>query len=307
MSLPLPLPLSTLVSTLEKATHAYHNGLDLLMTDDAYDAAIEQLRLVDKNHPFLTKVGSPLLSVCEEVDLPYELPSLNKLKTQEAIDAWSDLSKTNTTFHVSVKLDGCSTLWLPRTKQLFTRGDGMRGRDISSFAQYFKGFATKKGVAEVVRGELIIPISNTPTGKLARNIVAGILNRQTPDPELFAQVRFVAYELIQPLMTPENAFATLASEGFEIADSHLIPKNQMTVEHLSQLFTTMEAASSYQIDGIVLAPNVAERLKKKHTKEKKEKGVENPLDRMAWKTRLNSITKPVPRTAMQVRTIFQKT
>jgi DNA ligase (NAD+) len=118
------------------------------------------------------------------------------------------------------------------------------------------------------------------------------MNRQTPDLELFAQVRFVAYELIQPLMTPENAYAALAAEGFEVAESCLIPKRQMTVEHLSQLFTSMEAASSYQLDGIVIAPNVADRNEKTKRTQKTVKTVKavNPADRMAWKIRVETNT-----------------
>ena len=116
--------MNALVETLTKASYAYHNGLPLTMTDAAFDTAIDQLRAMDPKHPFLSKVGAPL-ATGDEVALPIPLPSLNKIKDQDAITKWSAKCPA-ASYHVSAKLDGCSALWLPQTKKLYTRGDGMR-------------------------------------------------------------------------------------------------------------------------------------------------------------------------------------
>ena len=271
--------MNALVSLLEKASYAYHNGLDPVMTDDAYDAAVEQLRVLDPKHPFLTKVGAPIAG--EEVLLPIPLPSLNKIKDSAAITKWSAKFPA-ATYHVSAKLDGCSALWMP-SKKLYTRGDGLKGRDISAFAPYFQGLVP---TTEPVRGELIMYADSKaiPPGKMARNIVAGALNRKEADPALFAEIRFVAYELIGSAK-PEDAFKQMRAAGFEIARASVI--EELTAERLSQLFTNAESKSPYQMDGIVIAPNVA-RSNNTTVKNKNVKNNKNPDDRVAWKTRLHA-------------------
>jgi len=293
---------STLVSMLEKASYAYHNGLDPIMTDEAYDAAVDQLRDLDPNHPFLTKVGAPI-ACGSEVELPIPLPSLNKIKDSAAIAKWSGKFSAPT-YHVSAKLDGCSALWLPQSKKLYTRGDGLRGRDISAFAPYFAGLVpatttvsagtnatttvsagvttVSAGVTTVsaVRGELIMCANSKaiPEGKMARNIVAGALNRKEADPTLFAEIRFVAYELLDTA-SPEEGFKQMRTAGYEVARAAIIPAAKLTAENLSQVFTAAESKSPYQMDGIVIAPNVV-RTSKHSSK--------NPEDRVAWKTRLTA-------------------
>ena len=295
--------MNTLVDLLEKASYAYHNGLPLLMTDAAFDTAVEQLRSLNPAHPFLSKVGAPL-ATGDEVALPIPLPSLNKIKDQDAITKWVT-KHVAPSYHVSAKLDGCSALWFPQTKKLYTRGDGMRGRDISAFVPYFAGLATST-IVTAVRGELIMRTDSKaiPEGKLARNIVAGALNRKVVDKELFAEIRFIAYELLGCakqhsiagsadgcellgfLMSPEEGYKLLRTAGYETARAAVAPTIDST--KLSQIFDAAEAKSPYQMDGIVVAPNVARPAGYKAEVRKGESV--NPADRVAWKTRLTAQT-----------------
>ena len=266
-----------LVSILEKASYAYHNGLPQLMTDAAFDAAVDKLRDMSPDHPFLSKVGAPV-PTADEVELPIPLPSLNKIKDQAAILKWISKDKhVAPSYHVSAKLDGCSALWLPQIKKLYTRGDGMRGRDISAFAPYFVGLVASPQVT-AVRGELIM---RAPAGKLARNIVAGALNRKEVDKTLFAEIRFIAYELLNVAVTPEAGFKLLRAAGYETARAAIVTTLDAT--SLSQIFDAAEAKSPYQMDGIVVAPNLCRPADYKPL-------LRNPTDRVAWKTRLTAQT-----------------
>jgi NAD-dependent DNA ligase len=121
-----------------------------------------------------------------------------------------------------------------------------------------------------------------PPGKLARNIVAGALNRKEPDPALFAEIRFVAYELIYPsTVVPTQAYRELRLAGLEVARSVVIPAAEMSEAKLSDVFGKAEASSPFQLDGMVVAPDLA----------RPEKAIaavaaaENPGDRVAWKVR----------------------
>ena len=280
--------MNALVKRLEAASYAYHNGQTLLMTDAEFDVGLEALRALDPNHPFLNKVGAPL-ATGDEVTLPIPLPSLNKVKDQLTLTKWA--TKCNgPTYHVSCKLDGCSALWNPNTKKLYTRGDGVKGRDISAFVPYFQGLLDSSSTDIWVRGELIMRTDSAaiPTGKLARNIVAGALNRKEVDSALFKEIRFVAYSLESPQMSPEEGYRFLRTAGFETARAAVIPAADLTATKLSQIFTTAETKSPYQLDGIVIAPNMARPAT--YTPELRGGAAVNPGDRVAWKTRLTAET-----------------
>jgi NAD-dependent DNA ligase len=280
---------TALVTRLQAAANAYHNGLPLLMTDAEFDTGVDALKIAAPDHPFLTQVGAPV-AAGEEVDLPIPLPSLNKIKPDGSLEKW--LAKFGApAYHVSVKLDGCSALWLPATGKLYTRGDGMRGRDISAFVPYIQGLASTSGSMMAVRGELIMRTDSPviPPGKLARNIVAGALNRKDADPALFSAIRFVAYELVAPAdQPPAEAFKQMRRAGFECARDSVLKAADMTPDSLSELFSTVEVKSEYQLDGIVVAPNMA-RLAGWESEVRKGAAV-NPADRVAWKTRLTAST-----------------
>jgi len=282
-----PAEIAALAARLAAAGAAYHNGAaELLMTDDEYDAALERLRAAAPAHPFLKQVGAPV-ATGDEVSLPIPLPSLNKIKPADgSLEKWL-ARNPSTNYHISLKLDGCSALWLPATRRLYTRGDGMRGRDVSAFAPFFQGLpaAAGSGPITAVRGELIMRTDSPaiPPDKLARNIVAGALNRKEPDPALFAEIRFVAYELLEPAtLTPTEAFRQLRLAGYEVARSTALTPDKMTPTDLSELFSLVESKSPYQIDGIVVAPDIA-RSKAPVAVRKGE--ALNPADRVAWKTR----------------------
>jgi len=287
-----------LVNRLQKAAYNYHNGLTLLMTDEEFDAGIDQLRSLSPTHPFLRTVGAPV-AAGDEVALPVPLPSLDKLKLQAEIDKWGSRAPA-THYHLSTKLDGCSALWFPATGKLYTRGDGMAGRDISNFAPHFQGLPTTAAVT-AVRGELIIRTDSPviPTGKLARNIVAGILNRKPHefDAALFAAVRFVAYELISPNdRAPEEAYKLMRKSGFETARESKIPAIDMNEARLSEIFSTAEEKCQYQLDGIVIAPNTPRVAT--YQPEVRNGAAQNPADRMAWKTRITARTAVTTVTAV---------
>ena len=299
-----PTQISALAKRLAAAAHAYHNGLALLMTDEEFDAGVDALRAASPDHPFLAQVGAPV-AAGDEVALPIPLPSLNKIappkvrgyqavgatggeiKPDGSLEKW--LARYQVAmYHVSAKLDGCSALWLPATGKLYTRGDGMRGRDISAFAPYFQGLV-KPGTQMAVRGEIIMRTDSpaVPAGKLARNIVAGALNRKEVDTTLFAEIRFVAYELVMPAdQTPEEAYKILRRSGYEVARSTMVKAADMTPARLSEIFSTAEEKSPYQMDGIVVAPNIARAAT--WAPEVRKGASVNPADRVAWKTRLTA-------------------
>lgn len=267
------------------------------MTDAEFDTGVEQLRAADPAHPFLAQTGAPI-AAGDEVALPIPLPSLNKIKPDGSLEKWLGRYKAPQ-YHISAKLDGCSALWIPATRQLYTRGDGMRGRDISAFVPHIQGLSTAADAMPLwVRGELIIRTDSpaVPEGKLARNIVAGALNRKAheADPAQLGEIHFVAYSVERAptdagsWSAPQEAYCLLQKAGFEMAASAMINAAFMTPAHLSKCFNEMETGSAYQLDGIVVAPNVS-RLPQ-WTYDVRSGAAVNPDDRVAWKNRVTATT-----------------
>lgn len=280
--------IAELAARLQAASHAYHNGLPLMMSDDEFDEGVDRLRTAAPTHPFLSAVGAPI-STGDEVPLPVPLPSLNKIKPDDgSLEKWVGRYPA-AAYHVSVKLDGCSALWLPAAGKLFTRGDGMRGRDISAFVPHLKGLIVPAdGPPLAVRGELIMRMDSLqiPEGKIARNIVAGALNRKLDDVDaaLFGDIQFIAYELVSsPDLTPTEAYAALRAAGFKTAMAMRLTPADMTPVRLSEAFTACEKACPFQLDGIVVAPNTARLVGWKP--DIRSGAAVNPADRVAWKTR----------------------
>jgi len=286
--------IQSLVTKLQQASNAYHNGLPLLMTDEQYDAGIDQLRALDPSNRFLQAVGAPIPPhlKCQEVELPIPLPSLNKLKSSEEIAKWlGTLPSSCQQFQVSVKLDGCSALWFPNTGKLYTRGNGLKGRDISKFAPFITGCVSGRGIT-AVRGELIMRLDSPaiPSGKIARNIVAGFLNRPTPDKEALSHVQFVAYEHCSNNGTPTTDYALLEANRFAVADNRILRRSEITPALLTATLDSLEAACVFPLDGIVVAPDMKRpagwvpEVRRNLADSEKDEAV-NPSDRMAWKTR----------------------
>ena len=195
-----------IASIIQQANHSYYNEKTPVFSDNLFDMIKEFLQAQNPNHPILKAVGAAVED--RKVTLPFFMGSLDKIKGEE-----KELAKFCTkypgTYVASDKLDGNSALlcYDKDKTQLYSRGDGAVGQDISHiipFAKHIPKDIFKKQT--IIRGEMII--SKRAFDKLkdkganARNMVAGVLNAKLPDLEIAGEVEFVAYEVIVPKMEP---------------------------------------------------------------------------------------------------------
>ena len=269
--------MDTLIPKLMKANEAYRNGKPLLMTDEEYDAGLETLAKLDPSHTLLKTTRGPIVNTeGTVVRMPYYLGSLDKAKTVEELVKWTKKS-ADKSYTVSEKLDGISGLFNPGLRKLYLSGDDNMGLDVSAWIPYIsKGpRILDRDIADNnwFRGELIMPKSAVPPGRLGRSIVNGIFHHAAPDPIEAAKVRFVAYEIIglEDAMTMKQQFAWVNLWGF------WTPWSQFTTDLDAAKLTTLLAqrrmASEYDMDGLVIRTNkVLPRVTKG-----------NPKDAVAWK------------------------
>ena len=272
--------MDTLVIKLTKANEAYRNGQALLMTDDEYDAGLEQLAKLNPQHPFLKQVrAAPNVSAApgKVVRMPFYLGSLDKAKIADELEKWTRKAPKPSTFSIAEKLDGISGLWNPSAKNLYLSGDDNMGVDVSPWLQHISlspRTPSKEIPGDVwIRGELIMPKHLIPEGKLGRSIVNGQFHLKAPSPEA-SKVRFVGYEIIgmAPDLSVQQQFSWL--DNWSLWTPWSMHTNDISdTPKLTSLLASRRSDSQYDMDGLVI------RLNKPLPRVLKG----NPKDAIAWK------------------------
>ena len=270
--------MDALILRLTKANEAYRNGQSLLMTDDEYDAALEELAKKQPSHPLLKKVrATPSSENGKVVRMPFYLGSLDKAKTSEELAKWSNKNKGP--YVISEKLDGISGLWNPVSNLLYLSGDDNMGVDVSAWLPYLSlsPSSLSKEIPEDtwVRGELIMPRKLIPQGKLGRSIINGIFHQKVPNPLEVKKVRFIGYEIIgmAPDLSVQQQMAWL--DSWKLWTPWSVFQNTLSsADTLSVTLAARRTDSEYDLDGLVIKTNkpIVPRVLKG-----------NPKDAVAWK------------------------
>lgn len=246
-----------IVKLLDKLSDAYHIKGTPLVQDHIYDYVREYLEEIDPENPHLSKIGAPVMGSKEEVELPFEMGSLQKFKPDDGrLAKWA--SKYTGPYYLSDKLDGASAqLWKDHSGKLYfySRGDGTNGTDISHLIPMLFDADVLKSLPNgtSVRGELIISIKNfvkvSSYMKNARNAVAGLVNSKTVDPKIAGITDFITYAVLSPRYKQEQQFKLLKSWGL-----HVVNHKKVTIisdDILTKALTTRKTNALYEMDGLV--------------------------------------------------------
>jgi len=237
---------------IRAANDAYYaDKTPLLLTDNEYDIVCEYTKTrFPKNKVAAEGHTHSSLPEKNKVKLPYEMWSMDKIKPDtNALTKWQQTY--NGPYVLSCKLDGVSGLYSTEgaRPKLYTRGNGLIGQDISHFLPYLNLPLTKN---ITLRGEFIIKkevfksnYSNTFAN--ARNLVAGIINQKTPDALKCADLDFVVYEVLKPILKPSAQLAYLKDMNVVAYKTYTTLSN----ERLSDLLLEWRAEYAYEIDGVI--------------------------------------------------------
>lgn len=262
------LSIPTLNKIKSQLDDAYYNAEDDqdIAEDWQYDIIKDEL-IKRGDQP---KIGAPIRSYDNRVKLPFWLGSADKItpKEPEVLERWLKKNCANE-YVYSDKLDGVSCLLVSQQGQikLYTRGNGSIGGDVTHILPYIYVPELKENIN--VRGELIIPIStfeskfrdksiNGRVYKNARNMVSGLINSKTVRQGI-NDVHFVAYEMItenkqqHPIKQQLNHLRKI---GFEVVN-YSSSRKRVTMDLLIQVYEHMKDNSDYDIDGIIVQPNVS--------------------------------------------------
>ena len=245
-----------LVKIIKLANNQYYNDGNPLLTDHQYDLLIDKLKKLDPNNKLLSQIGCKIHSK-NKVKLPFHMGSMDKIKPDgESISKW--MKTYDNSYVVSDKLDGTSALLVYKNKEinLYTRGDGKQGTDISSMLSFINFIPDIKSDI-VVRGELLISKKTfKKNGKgyvNSRAMVNGLVNKKQISSDEIKLIDFVAYELIEPYYNVEKQMSILKKEKFNVVNHICLV--DLSEDYLSEFLKERKTKGEYDIDGLIITHN----------------------------------------------------
>lgn len=228
-----------LVEQLNKASAAYYNGQDEIMSNYEWDAMFDELVTLEKETGYIM-AESPTQNAGFEEDgsgekEAHEYPALSLAKTKQISELQDWAGKRP--IWLSWKLDGL-TLVLTydggKLTKILTRGNGTIGTNITFLKGAISGFPQKikyKGHL-VVRGEaaisytdfaLINDMIEDDDEKYAnpRNLASGTLNLDDPEEVKNRHVKFHAFTLVhldEEMLSWGERMQFLEDLGFNVVD-----------------------------------------------------------------------------------------
>lgn len=240
-----------MVSILNEAAEAYYNTGHPIMSDEQFDARLEDLRQFEEETGFVfansptQRVGAKVLTELKEITHSHPMLSLEKCHTVEELIKFAN----NNELIASIKLDGLTVSIRYENGTLVsaeTRGDGYVGSDITEHIRHFKNvpLKIKKEGIYTIDGEAIITdedfaeINKDGEFKNSRNLASGTLS--VLDTSLVAKrrLRFYAWDVIEGGNNSlDNNLKEAKELGFDIVPYwyafNLNPKNlQNTIDYV---------------------------------------------------------------------------
>jgi NAD-dependent DNA ligase len=285
---------------LDKYSDEYHNGIASI-SDELFDSLkdIYEKRFNKK----YSKIGYAV-NHKNKVKLPFCMPSLGKVLTENEIYNWLSRFPNEKKFVISDKIDGISLLLCISNGnvKLFTRGDGTEGRDVSYFIPYID-FGNKniinnlKNQTIFIRGELVLPTEKFEkkykgTFSNPRNTVSGAIVAKEFNIGIIRDCKFLAYEIYysdfnKTDKTRLEHFDILTKLQFNTPFYFEVNKQDINFSKLEDFIKKRRKVAEYEMDGIVISTSTV-------LENKTEKKIcEDPKDYIAFKIKGDTIEATV--------------
>jgi len=227
------------VEELNKASEAYYNTGQLIMSDTEFDNKLEELRqweeetgIVLSNSP-THNVGATVLDNIKEVTHKTPMLSLEKCHSTEEIIKFAN----NHNLVASVKLDGLTVRLTYKDGNLVlaeSRGNGTVGSDVTEHVKQFTNVPLhidKEGTY-IIDGEALIKLDNfaeiNTNGKYknSRNLAAGTLSSLDTSVVKDRKLSWYAWEVVDGsnINGFQKQLLEAADFGFEIVPNVLLSK-----------------------------------------------------------------------------------
>lgn len=262
-----------LVSLLNKASRAYYQEAQEIMSNYEYDRLYDELKELE-DELGITLSNSPTVNVGYEVvsELPkerHESPMLSLDKTKEVEELKNFVGDQKVL--MSWKMDGLTVVLTYRDGKLYkavTRGNGEVGEVITNNAKVFKNVPVQIAYQGelILRGEAVIGYKDfekinqeiedvDARYKNPRNLCSGSVRQLNNQITAKRNVMFYAFTLVQADGVDfQNSRACqmewLKSQGFTTVEYYMVTRD--TVEYEVTKFSSKISENDFPSDGLVL-------------------------------------------------------
>jgi len=262
-----------LVELLNRASKAYYQEADEIMSNFEYDKLYDELLDLEKELG-ITMANSPTVNVGYEVlsELPkerHEKPMLSLDKTKEVSRLKEFLGSQKAL--ISWKLDGLTIVLTYKDGELqkaVTRGNGEVGEVITNNAKTFKNLPLKIAYQGelILRGEAVISYSDfekinveiedvDAKYKNPRNLCSGSVRQLNNEITAKRNVQFFAFSLVKAEDVDfQNSricqMKWLKEQGFDVVEGYEVTAD--TIEEKVSFFAEKIATNDFPSDGLVL-------------------------------------------------------
>lgn len=262
-----------LVSLLNKASRAYYQEAQEIMSNYEYDRLYDELKELE-DELGITLSNSPTVNVGYEVvsELPkerHESPMLSLDKTKEVEELKNFVGDQKVL--MSWKMDGLTVVLTYRDGKLYkavTRGNGEVGEVITNNAKVFKNVPVQIAYQGelILRGEAVIGYKDfekinqeiedvDARYKNPRNLCSGSVRQLNNQITAKRNVMFYAFTLVQADGVDfQNSRASqmewLKSQGFTTVEYYMVTRD--TVEDEVAKFSSKISENDFPSDGLVL-------------------------------------------------------
>ena len=267
------LRMQELVELLNKASKAYYQDAEEIMSNFEYDKLYDELLALEAELG-ITMANSPTVNVGYEIlsELPkerHEKPMLSLDKTKE-ISRLKEFLGTQKAF-ISWKLDGLTIVLTYQNGELqkaVTRGNGEIGEVITNNAKTFKNLPLKIAYQGelILRGEAVIGYTDfekinaeiedvDAKYKNPRNLCSGSVRQLNNEITAKRNVQFFAFSLVKAedvefYNSRIRQLDWLREQGFEVVEGYEVTAD--TIEDRVSYFADAIVKNDFPSDGLVL-------------------------------------------------------
>lgn len=301
-----------------------------LISDYEFDKMLEELQVLEKEHPEFHDPNSPTIRVGGEITKKFDtvthefrMYSLSNSYSKEDLENWETRIKKlvdgEVNYTCELKYDGASisiTYENGFLKKAVTRGNGIQGDDVTNNVRTIKSVPLKlKGdFAEkfTIRGEIILPYEGFSKMNAERvengeepyanprNTASGSLKLQDSGEVAKRPLECLLYTIVGSRLPFKTHFESLEKArewGFKVPKEAVLAKTQTEVMDFLEYWNKHRHELPYETDGVVVKVN--------DLQQQEELGftAKSPRWAMAYKfkaeqvfTKLNKITYQVGRT-----------
>ena len=325
--------IKSLREELEQHNYRYYVLSMPTISDKQYDEMMKELQFLEEQHPAFfdphsptQRVGSDLSKEFEQVPHRYPMLSLgNTYSREEVRDFYERTARTlNEPFEIvaELKYDGTSISLIyedGRLMQAVTRGDGIRGDDVTANVRTIRSIPLKLHGKDYpqrfeIRGEIVLPwteferlnkereAQEEPLFANPRNAASGTLKQQNPQIVAARRLDAYLYYMLGEELPADEHYGNLQKArtwGFKVSEELRVCRNLQDINDYIAYWDVERKNLPVATDGIVLKVNSLKQQRfLGHTAKSPRWAISYKFQAERAETRLTSVSYQVGRTGV---------